>query len=87
MSLFIREEDNDSFVRGDALTGSSSGGATPIRIQEPLKSRLAIMATSHAFSEEIKQFAQFKTWDHYVSAYLGPWIDGAQFDAGNLTTT
>ena len=48
----VTEEDNESFLRGTA--GSSSGEAceAPGWLKERLQSRLAIKATSHAFSEE-----------------------------------
>ena len=49
--------------------------------------RLPIKAMSSPFFEEIQQMAQYKTWDHYVAAYLGPKIYGAEFDVRNLHTT
>ena len=50
-ALLVTEEDNESFQHGTA--GSSSGDAceSPEWLKERLQSRLAIKATSHAFSE------------------------------------
>ena len=58
-ALLLTGEHNESFLRGTA--GSASGDACGAL--EWLQSRLAIKATSQAFSEEIQRFAQFKTWD------------------------